>query len=121
MYLNINRVIMAEETDADTEVDLDRETVQIRFSVNESWVHDELLPAYPSVTSLSQAARHAVLDGVETKQKDDQGMQASINSQVIEALQKLGGSVENCQTIRIGKAGEVEIDDVENVNIQDEE
>jgi len=80
--------------------DVDRESIQIRCSLSKDWVDDELMDAYPHVTSVSQAARQAVLDGVQAQ--DAEGVLAKVGSDVIAAMQEAGGEVENCQTVRIG-------------------
>jgi len=85
----------------------DRESVQLRFSISQVWVEEELLPAYPSTTTVSQAARQAISDGVDASDDDDAGVEARIGSEVIAALRESGGVVENNQTIEI-RAGERE-------------
>jgi hypothetical protein len=108
---------MTEHDEIDEDDDLsDREPYQIRLSVSQDWIEDTLMPAYPHVTTVSQAARSALADGVEAQQEaSEPGIEASIGRDVIEALQRLGGEVENCQSVTINAPEHVEIGDAEAV------
>jgi len=87
-----------------------REPVQIRMSMSREWVETELMPTYSAVTSASQAARIACMEGVEAREGEG-GMVAEINGAIIQALRESGGTVENCQTIHIGPDGDVVVEE----------
>jgi hypothetical protein len=92
----------------------DRDSVQIRLSISRDWIESELVPAYPHVTTVSQAARTALMDGVEAATEDDaSGVEAAIGHDVVAALDRLGGEVENCQSVTINAPENVEIAEVD--------
>lgn len=77
--------------EAHDDVDHEREPVQIRCSMSREWVETELLPAYPAVTSASQAARNACMDGVEAQQGQG-GLRAEIRGEIVDVLRESGVS-----------------------------
>lgn len=111
---------MADDTETPNADDVvERKPVQIRFSVSQDWLENELLPAYPNATKASQAARQACLDGVDHREETNKGVRATIDSEVIAALKKLGGEVENCQVVRIGATDEVIVDEAQEVDVDE--
>jgi hypothetical protein len=88
-----------------------RESIQIRLSVSRGWVEDELLPAYPHVTTVSQAARTALLEGVEAATEETgRGVEAAIGRDIVAAMERLGGSVENCQAVQVNAPEDADAD-----------
>jgi len=97
--------------------DTDRDPIQIRFSVSRAWVEEKLLPAYPAVTRVSQAARHAVIDGVADKEHCST-VEARIGEDALAALRELGGKIENRQSVHIDANGNVAVDEDNAVSVE---
>jgi hypothetical protein len=99
----------------------DRASVQINITLSEQWVRDNLLPAYEHCTSVTQAARAAVKDGVDYQEDRKAGLSQEVMLELFDTVNGQAGEIEQVQTLTLDSVADLDIDEADKIDVEEAE